>query len=357
MKNKIVISIMLVGAVCLFTISSFAHVENFLLPEECGSCHSGHGLADEPMLAHSEEELCYQCHGSSSNQADMKQSGKLLSSANLADIEQEFKKMYRHPVQKGVGHSPTEKLDGFSMTPITHAECVDCHNPHTRIDHGKDMKYEVSGVSLSGSYQEEAQYEYEVCLKCHSSQTTFDEKKKNIRLSFSLSSASQHPVTAEMPAVKSISIKSKALNFSSKMKCSDCHTNDDPDGPQGPHGSRHKYLLSGNYNTDIFSNESGYAYEFCYSCHDRTSILANESFPLHAEHIIGDPVRNIKGTSCYTCHASHSSSDHDYLIDFNPEAVSGDNDFDRIDFNSGINQGECYLNCHGHNHGPSKYTK
>ena len=336
--------------------SLFAQIDNYLLPEECGSCHIGHGLKGEPMLSHAEEETCYLCHGSDNNRALMKTAGKLAQQADLANIEKEFNKLYRHPVKSGTGHSPTEKLPGLSASSINHAECVDCHNPHQRISKG-DKTYDVQGFSLSGQYLEKSSEEYEVCLKCHGSNIGIKSTSKNFSQVFSTGTQSQHPVTTNITIGKSASLK-LSQNFNHSMKCTDCHNNDNKSGPRGPHGSRYKYLLSGNYDTDVFNNESLYAYEFCYSCHNRTSLLSNESFPLHKEHIIGDPIKNRKGTSCFTCHASHSSERNMFLIDFNPEAVSSDDVTRRIQFNSsGTNSAECYLKCHDYSHSPGRYTK
>ena len=140
------------------------------------------------------------------------------------------------------------------------------------------------------------------------------------------------------------------------MRCTDCHTNDDPNGPRGPHGSNHRFLLSGNYDIDPVTEESPLAYEFCYSCHDRFSILDNESFPLHREHIVGDPIRGIPGTSCFTCHASHGSVEYAHLLRFNANAVSPDRTTGQIRYLSmGERSGECYLSCHGYDHGPERY--
>lgn len=334
----------------------FAHIDNYLLPEECGSCHTGHGLKGEPMLNHSEEEMCYQCHSTPSKQAQMKSSGRLAQQADLSDIEKEFNKPYRHPVKSGTGHSPSERLPGLSASSISHAECVDCHNPHQRISSGK-KSYDVRGFSLSGQYLEKSSEEYEVCLKCHGSNVSIKSSSKNFSQVFARKNQSQHPVTMDITINKSVSLK-LSQNFSSSMKCSDCHNNDNKDGPRGPHGSRHESLLNGNYDRDVINNESNYAYEFCYGCHNRLSILANESFPLHKEHIVGDPLKNRKGTSCYTCHASHSSENNLFLINFNPEAVSPDDVTRQIRFNSyGINSGECYLKCHDYSHSPGKYRK
>ena len=349
--NKYVIYVFLI--VLILTTSLYGHIDNYLLPEDCGSCHTGHGLKNEPMLNHSEEKLCYQCHSDESKRSQMKTSGRLAEEAVLANIETEFNKTYRHPVKSGTGHKPGEKLDNMSAASINHSECVDCHNPHTRTN--ATNKHEVSGISLSGNYLETATEEFEVCFKCHANTKSLKSYSKNIRRSFALSNRSQHPVTKDISTIKSVSLN-MASNFSSAMKCSDCHTNDNKNGPKGPHGSRHKYLLSGNYDTDIYNTESSYAYEFCYSCHDRLSILSNNSFPLHKEHVVGDPLKNIKGTSCFTCHSSHSSETYEHLIGFNQEAVGADDNTKKISYQSnGTNSGECTLLCHGYSHTSAKY--
>jgi len=346
----------IISVIILFSaVNIYSHIDNYLLPEECGSCHTGHGLTNEPMLSHSEEELCYLCHSTEAKRTLMKSSGRLSAQVRLDDIEQEFNKMHRHPVLRGTGHKPGEKLDGLSKSSVNHAECVDCHNPHSRFNNSQKFKVDVSGLSLSGQYLEVANYEYELCFKCHAPFRNINNASKNMRQTFSLSNKSQHSVTKRFSSKRPVSLK-QAFNIEESMKCSDCHSNDDPNGPKGPHGSRYKYLLSGNYDTDIFGMESGFAYQFCYSCHDRTSILSNESFPYHKEHIVGDFSKNISGTSCYTCHASHSSVDNEFLIEFNREAVSEDVKTGFIRYSSlGNKSGECYLTCHNHSHSPARY--
>ncbi len=334
---------------------SAAHVDSELLPENCGSCHVGHGLSGQPMLSELEEKFCYKCHGSESNRLEMVSQGKLSPLANPADLEKEFKKPYRHPVESGIGHRPGEQLPSIGGGAPTHAECVDCHNPHQRINSGSKENSDVPGYSITGQYVESSRYEYETCLKCHSDIS--DINTSNLVSEFSPSAGSQHPITVMASGTSNISLLNNFVG-KSRMKCSDCHTNDDSNGPRGPHGSNHKYLLSGNYDTEIYNEESPYAYEFCYSCHDRFSILSNESFKYHREHIKGDPTRNAQGTSCYTCHASHGSPDNKHLIKFNLNAVSGDSETGIIRYSTdGFGGGECYLTCHNHSHNPAKYSR
>ncbi|MEE9552685.1 MAG: cytochrome c3 family protein [candidate division Zixibacteria bacterium] len=340
-------------AIAFYGNPTSGHIDNFLLPEGCGSCHVGHGETNQPMLAESEERFCFQCHGSDDDRSRMISEGKLSPAAQLADLDIEFSKPFHHPVEEGFGHSPVERLPSASTGTPGHAECVDCHNPHQRIEQAEKKRYEVSGYSLTGQYLDIAYYEYEICLKCHVDYFGYDGTRREITSEFSLSSASQHSVTKPISGEK---LPSLTGFLSTVMKCSDCHTNDDPGGPRGPHGSNNQYLLSGNYNLDAVAEENPYAYEFCYSCHDRLSILNNESFPYHREHISGDTFGERTGTSCYTCHASHGSRDNSHLIEFNPIAVSPDPNTGLIRYNAtGEGGGECYLTCHGQTHSPGEY--
>ncbi len=176
---------------------------------------------------------------------------------------------------------------------------------------------------MSGQYLERSLREYEICLKCHAGEENSKMTGRKLIDQFSPAARSQHPVTKVASGEKLPSLSS-ALGQGQTLLCSDCHTNDDPDGPRGPHGSNNRFLLSGNYDIDEYADESPFAYEFCYSCHDRTSILSDESFPWHSEHILGDPIEGRSGTSCYTCHASHGSSQNEHLLEFNQAAVEGD---------------------------------
>ena len=177
----------------------------------------------------------------------------------------------------------------------------------------------------------------------------------DIRAQFAPGMRSMHPVTRPSTNVRRVSLVT-SMASGGMMNCSDCHRSADPDGPRGPHGSMYEFMLSGNYTVDGTADESPLAYQFCYSCHERNSILGNESFPLHREHIVGDLIKGIPGTSCYTCHSSHSSRNNPYLIDFNRQVVRGTRIGGRIEYRSlGEKAGECYLNCHGREHDPARY--
>jgi hypothetical protein len=312
-------------------------------------------MPGQPMLSMAEEDFCYQCHGGEDERSRMIHEGRLAAATPLSDVEREFQKAYRHPVVEGTGHNPVELLPSFSKTQPSHSECVDCHNPHQRVVAGKTLVNEVQGYSLSGQHLETSLREYEICLKCHSDAVGFGKSERILTREFSTGARSQHPVTTGATGGKLASL-SEGLGSGQSMNCSDCHRSDDPGAPKGPHGSNHRFLLSGNYSLEAFSEESPYAYEFCYSCHDRFSILANESFSLHREHIVGDAFSGRTGTSCFTCHASHGSFTNDHLIQFNPQAVSPEETTRRLEYvGMGEGSGQCYLKCHGYDHGPGEY--
>lgn len=332
-----------------------AHVDSHLLTDPCGSCHVGHGMLNEPMLEKSEEHFCYQCHGSAEERARMEASGRLVSGSRLKDLRVEFNKSSSHPVERGSGHSPTEQLPNFSGAKSSHAECVDCHNPHERVSGNKTMDFGVSGYTLTGQIQERALYEYNICLKCHTDLTGAPGGGRSIVRDFARSGRSQHPVTNSASGRRMPSLNEQ-LAGGARMRCSDCHRSEDPESPRGPHGSRYKFMLSGNYSREIYLDENSFAYEFCYQCHDRFSILGNESFPLHRLHIEGDPLAGRKGTSCYTCHTAHGSPLNPYLIEFNLQAVGPAEGTGRIEFHSfGEGSGTCTLKCHTYNHAPGSY--
>jgi predicted CXXCH cytochrome family protein len=332
------------------------HVDSPLLLEGCGSCHVGHGMSGQPMLARAEEEFCYQCHGSASERSRMIDRGLLSpSAASLGDVEAQFQKAYRHPVVDGVGHSPTEELPVLGAGAVQHAECADCHNPHDKTRAGDTAVKNVRGYSLTGQRLETSTREIEICLKCHSDRLSMDKGERSLLEDFSIDARSQHPVTRARSGTRPPSIQTTA-GIGGVMTCSDCHNSGDPDGPRGPHGSDNRFLLSGNYDVEVYTDESAFAFEFCYSCHDRSSILNNESFSLHREHIVGDPVAGRSGTSCYSCHVSHGSPVAPHMLEFNPMAVQPEEMTGLTEYRSlGTRTGECYLKCHGFNHGPGRY--
>jgi hypothetical protein len=106
-----------------------------------------------------------------------------------------------------------------------------------------------------------------------------------------------------------------------------------------------------NYTTRDFTSESAYAYALCYDCHNRNSILADESFPLHSEHLA-------EQIPCSACHDAHgissgqgSTENNTHLMNFD-RVIVGPNDKGFLEFIDGGARfsGECSVQCHGVNH-------
>jgi hypothetical protein len=166
----------------------------------------------------------------------------------------------------------------------------------------------VTGIDASGKQIRVSSYEYEICFKCHGDGNVITTvqidrtlQQLNTQLEFDPSNPSYHPVITEgvNPDVPSLSSPYIA---SSIIFCTDCHSSDNVQGPRGPHGSIYKYLLERNYITDDFTEENASNYALCYKCHERSSILNDESFPGHRSHVVDER------TPCSACHDPHGIS-------------------------------------------------
>lgn len=312
----------------------------------CQNCHMPHSAgAGERLLNYvAEETNCLVCHNSHVAQED---------------VANEFTKSSTHPIENNTGrHTPDET----AVVNSRHVECVDCHDPHAAKSGGGNPAgplTNVRGITITGAEIQPITSEYQLCLRCHGDSTgkpapptprVFPET--NLRLEFSTSNPSYHPVAGigRNPNVPSLQ---GGLTTSSIIQCTDCHNNDNGpntggNGPNGPHGSNYPHLLERQFVTQDPASESASAYALCYNCHNRNSILNDQSFPLHQKHIGGE------NASCNVCHDPHGSG-FARLINFDTSVVSPSGS-GRLEFNStGTFSGECYVNCHGKNHNPCTY--
>jgi len=334
--------------------ASPSHLDRQKLPYGCGSCHVGFDFRSGGGL-----DGCLSCHGSLRRRV----SGSYRSARELKDIETELKKNYRHPILESKGlHSSKERLPETDARTPRHADCVDCHSPHQVSSENKFAG--IKGKQI-GNIVADISKEYELCYRCHSDSANLPGLSINKRVEFSTMNPSYHPVEAEGRNLAVISLlkpyREKRISPSeiSTITCSDCHGNDDPAGPRGPHSSNYQYILKDNYSTRDNESESFFAYSLCYRCHNRSSILGDESFKYHSLHIRGKQggTAGSGGTSCHTCHSSHGSTEYKYLLRFNTEVVSVSSG-GMLKFNEkgmGSFRGECYLTCHGVDHNPKAY--
>lgn len=336
------------------------HLDRQKVPRGCSTCHlkfnfkSGGG-----------PETCIICHGDPSRltreYASMPK-GFALAAKDMKNIEAEFTKPYRHPAfdVRGV-HRGNELLPEADPQAPRHAECVDCHNPHYLTPENKFAGIRGKRVgNLIGSITRE----HELCYKCHAESANLPGRFTNKRREFALTNQSFHPVEGEGKNSAVVSLlkpyKEKKANAGdvSMIACGDCHGSENASSPPGPHGSVYEHILVDNYSTKDNQPESPFAYALCYRCHNRASILGNESFRYHALHIQGTGgTAGANGTSCYTCHNSHGSVDNKYLIRFNQTVVSPNSKGVLKFVEKGVStfRGDCYLSCHGVDHNPKSY--
>lgn len=350
----------------------------------CENCHAPHNAGGQQRLLNEreEEKNCYACHN---------------GNVALKNIQAEFEKPSRHMVEATtIGMTPNHHETGESPVMLTgHVECVDCHNPHITNElssasapavSGKLER--VSGVDINGAgitLPNYAANEYEICFKCHASysaQTIYPPiprvaKSVNTRVAFQTSNPSYHPVVGmgknlDVPSIPSAN--APTLMASSVIYCTDCHDSDDSwsiggSGPRGPHGSLYSPLIRERYETMDNTLESPSAYALCYRCHNRASILQDDSFGKnsagkggHSGHITQSPAGTAVNAPCSICHDPHGVEDngsgsHAHLINFDTRYVTPvtGNAYPLFTDN-GSRSGSCILVCHGITHdGSVKY--
>ncbi|MEN8130705.1 MAG: cytochrome c3 family protein [Pseudomonadota bacterium] len=330
----------------------------------CFNCHTPHAAAGRERLLKyvNEEDNCLVCHN-----------GHVAES----DLDTALQKISVHPLDLTTGeHDPTETV----LVSNRHVECQDCHNGHAVLpDAGDDdpsgTLTDVAGIDIFGSEIDPITNEYQLCFRCHGD--TQDQAvvytnrlvpEPNVRLDFdTVSNPSYHPVAgtglnSNVPSLIS------PLTETSIIKCTDCHNNDDLDSTaRGPHGSDFIPILERQYITLDGTAESSTVYALCYKCHDRDSILGNESFSRHQKHISG--IRSGGGgsldTPCNVCHDPHGvlpnggiggTHSGTQLINFDMDVVQTNSSGLLYHESTGDFAGACYLSCHGKNHNPCSYT-
>jgi predicted CXXCH cytochrome family protein len=359
----------------------------------CMNCHAPHNAASPARLVKDlEEETCYRCHDGSVAQTN---------------IRADMRKFYRHGVEQtpNIDHDSARLERPLSMQ--LHVECEDCHNPHASrtgpplisFDPSNPMGSDrsrapfvngsllgVTGITSGGSSIPEAEYEYEVCFKCHGvpgknacgnrrcqTATGYNMVRQdgvyNLREKFDPGNPtliSYHPVVANEPSNNSevLSLrKDIPLNqVSSQIYCSDCHSSDTSPaaggvGSAGPHGSRYESMLALRYEFDPQSSFNSFSGNLCLKCHDAGSLYNDESFP-HRKHVLEE------NASCINCHDPHGSARYPHLINFLTSSnvagrtftITGTGSYNEPSwFDKGRYSGTCYLNCHGTVHDGTEY--
>jgi predicted CXXCH cytochrome family protein len=325
----------------------------------CFNCHTPHNAVTPPrLIKEREEKTCYLCHD-----------GRVAKS----DVRADFLKPYRHPVDQSTGiHDAAE--DFTLRPPSDHVECADCHNSHgtnnsrARAPFVSGAVQGVSGINSTGGPVANATNLDEVCYKCHGDNNVVTSPivsrqifEMNTRTEFNVANPSHHAVqgpgrNSNVPSLIA------PVTENSMIYCTDCHNSDSGpgaggNGASGPHGSRYRGLLERNYSMADNTTESPAAYGLCYKCHERTSVLGDESFAGHRLHIVDDRA------PCSSCHDPHGVStiqgnpfNNSHLINFDVEIVTPNTRGEGPRFEKlGAFAGQCSLNCHGKDHQSLRY--
>ncbi len=320
----------------------------------CENCHNPHSAGGVKRLMNysNEESNCFPCHN---------------SNVATKDISSQFNKSYRHNVSGYTGiHDPAES----NLVSTKHVECADCHNSHicdsTTNASAPNVRGNVKGVKgidNAGNSVNPISYEYQLCYRCHttsswrpSSPTTRKIEQNNVRLEFSTSNPSYHPIegagaNSDVPSLIS------PWTTSSKMYCTDCHASDGTNAPKGPHGSSYPQILKKQYVRTDRATYSVSNYALCFECHSSSKIVSETGpFKYHKKHI------DDEDTSCNTCHDPHgisstqgNSTNNSKLINFNTNVVTADGQGRLYYERTGYRSGKCYLTCHDEEHKGWKY--
>ncbi len=328
----------------------------------CESCHNPHNSGGNVLNLkyQAEESNCMDCHNGN------------VAAKNIAT---QLAKTYKHNVAGYIGvHDANEPSKVTSM----HVECVDCHNPHASnaatatAPAVNGFLAGVKGVDQSGAAVSTAANSYEICYRCHAgssgsapSSTARVISQNNTQLEFASGNPSFHPVAVARNNTEVTTNLIAPNSASTIIYCTSCHASDGAGAPAGPHGSIYPQILKLQYITTDGARssngtvESAAAYALCYSCHNRTNILASSAsntFSYHSLHIVS------QRAPCNTCHDPHgisstqgTAANNSNLINFRTGIVTPSSGGIIRFTDTGLRHGSCTLTCHGQDHNPKTY--
>lgn len=311
-----------------------------------------------------EEGICYKCHSVDAAKNPNGASGYdfynvVTMITKALDIDSVFTKTYRHPtyavsgkhLKMAINENPIDlawSTDAdFNQR---HAECEDCHNMHaaktgTHAQGTNAASGALAGVPgvqpTGGTWPDTAgatwvekrdptswekvnsiSYEWQLCLKCHSSYTTQPKlyswganadagieanQQTNMALEFNPNNPGYHAVIGASKTTTGTFVN--GWTNTDQMYCSDCHRSETSTDPAGPHGSNNQYVLLAPWSTS--TGASGTDSDLCFSCHDRdvyggginsTSSASGFSDGIKNLHNLGDTLGSKHRQVCVSCH-------------------------------------------------------
>ena len=279
-----------------------------------------------------EEGICYKCHATNTAKNPNGAAGKdfynvVTMAANALAIDNIFTgKTYRHPTYDAAYQGRHLKMPinegsaDFAAPSNRHAECEDCHDVHSAKAGTHARGSNAASNSLAGAVGVQPTggvwpnntsqttwvgqrnptsweqvngiaYEWQLCLKCHSSYTTQPtnstqypwganadagisaNQQTNQALEFNPNNPGYHGVVAPLPTSNWLYNKTtpqfvNGWTGSMTLNCSDCHKLEyTSTGPAGPHASNYNYILLAPWSTN--TGNTGTNNDLCFQCHDR----------------------------------------------------------------------------------------
>jgi len=301
-------------------------------PDNCAACHRVHTGKDANLLKYAvpQSTLCFSCHdgtGANSNIAAE------YSDTTIPANDPSTSSFYSHPATTPSNHT-SGQVDEFAAALNRHSECGDCHNPHSVNDTAPTETLSgwtasgalagASGVAASAplDWKNPISYEYELCLKCHSSYTQLlsyskeSYKKTDKAAEFDPANNSYHPVLAPGKGTSAGLNNSLAggilwrFTTASTIRCSNCHGNyrlvgdpptlnsPEPQVRLAPHSSPYRGLLIANYrDRNLKPRLQAYSsgdFTLCILCHSPAPFSdgsenprVDTNFRLHGLHLTG----------------------------------------------------------------------
>jgi predicted CXXCH cytochrome family protein len=355
----------------------------------CTSCHLVPGWVTPPFAIHKTGIVennqgcgnCHQPHKAPGARNLLKGGGeeKNCTTTCHAAVATAFGSSYSHPISS---NDNVHNVNGVESLPMEqkHIKCADCHSPHQATNlaappasPGYPLPRTVNGplagvrgFSALGSTVTPAQYEYEICFRCHTGQFSSSfvgqygahpslpirlVSNPDERLRFATSNRSFHPVIGQTnQLVTGFAVRSLLLpSAGTIISCSDCHSR---------HGSQYPHILKAQY--DTFSEPYLRTnYDLCYSCHNETFIndRMSSGFPSHVSHLNPAAPGRLP-VPCSGCHDPHGVATSPNLINFDTKLLPFAADLPpavQSYLSTGPGHGTCTVSCHSSGV-PNKYT-
>ncbi|MCL5292038.1 MAG: hypothetical protein M1548_05855 [Actinobacteria bacterium] len=271
-----------------------------------------------------EENFCYICH-SGGTVAGTDIYGNAMT-ANAENVKNQFTdagQTYKHPIADAT-QAGRHKADEYTAATAgswnqntnntRHVECADCHSPHAAQNGVSASPGATIGTVLVGAWGiypgatfkttgfaptdwpaawtapatwskgtlVSTNEEWQLCLKCHSNfaygatppsaaQTPSGQAETDQSKEFNPNNLGGHAVAGDKTAALGNLTDGGTFvapwTTSSRMTCSDCHTNN-VGTARGPHGSANKWILKAAYNP---AGTTAADFQLCWGCHDQVT--------------------------------------------------------------------------------------